>query len=41
MSRGLGVLQRAILETLDEAKAAMPTLPGGYRGAHCGGSLTR
>jgi hypothetical protein len=28
MSRGLGVLQRRILETLDEAKAAMPR----YRG---------
>jgi hypothetical protein len=29
MSRGLGALQRRILETLDAAKAAMPT----YRGA--------
>jgi hypothetical protein len=29
MSRGLGALQRRILETLDEAKAAMPK----YRGA--------
>jgi len=29
MSRGIGALQRRILETLDEARAAMPT----YRGA--------
>jgi hypothetical protein len=37
MSRGLGVLQRRILDTLDEARAAMPS----YRGATMGWTVSQ